>query len=363
MASRPHRRPQRVRQSTIAREFFGDRLVSGWPWPENQALVDGFPAEMQASEITGLLSRVGLSSPPSWVKPFQVLSNGEQFRANLARTLAEQSDIAVVDEFTSVVDRTVAKIGSAAVAKCVRSSGRRFVAVTCHYDVEDWLQPDWKYDVQAGKLSWRLLQRRPEISLHIRKASKSLWPIFGRHHYLNSSVHAGSQCFVGEVEGQPAAFVAVLHSPGRTSFWREHRCVCLPLVEVRIREKVLIVFRHQPAGLLEGIDDGRIDSRLLHVLDHHVFDMLGMGHVEKDLVVGAGLSPVLLDELLTLLLKKLGHLIGDRHGFEQIALTILLEIEILAVATLLVLLAAAAGTRIIARDSLSRHVALPIPHR
>jgi len=215
-------------KSTIAREFFGDRLVSGWPWPEDKALVDGFPAAMQASEITGLLSSVGLSSPPSWVKPFHVLSNGEQFRANLARTLAEQADIAVVDEFTSVVDRTVAQIGSAAVAKCVRNSGRRFVAVTCHYDVEDWLQPDWKYDVAAGKLTWRLLQRRPPIQLHIRKASKSLWPIFGRHHYLNASLHPGSQCFVGEIEGQPAAFVAVLHSPGKVSFWREHRCVCLP---------------------------------------------------------------------------------------------------------------------------------------
>ena len=215
-------------KSTIARELFGDKLVSGWPWPEGKALVDGFPEAMSASEITGLLSSVGLSSPPSWVKPFAVLSNGEQFRANLARTLAEQPDIAVVDEFTSVVDRTVAKVGSAAVAKCVRASGRRFVAVSCHADIEEWLQPDWKYDVQAGKLSWRSLQRRPEIQLHIRKASKSLWPLFGRHHYLNAGLHNGSQCFVAEVEGQPAAFVAVLHSPGRVSFWREHRCVCLP---------------------------------------------------------------------------------------------------------------------------------------
>lgn len=215
-------------KSTIARELFGDKLVSGWPWPENGALIDGFPGSMQASEITGLLSSVGLSSPPSWMKPFAVLSNGEQFRANLARTLAEQPDIAVVDEFTSVVDRTVAKIGSAAVAKCVRASGRRFVAVSCHTDIEEWLQPDWKYDVAAGKLTWRLLQRRPEIQLQIRKASKSLWPLFGRHHYLNTSVHKGSRCFVGEVNGQPAAFVAVLHSPGRVSFWREHRCVCLP---------------------------------------------------------------------------------------------------------------------------------------
>jgi ABC-type lipoprotein export system ATPase subunit len=215
-------------KSTLARELFGDKLVAGWEWPEDRALVDGFPAAMQASEITGLLSSVGLSSPPTWLKPYHVLSNGEQFRATLARTLAEGDDLAVVDEFTSVVDRTVAKIGSAAVAKCVRNTGRRFVAVTCHYDVEDWLQPDWKYDVAEGRLTWRSLQRRPEIQLRVRRAGPSAWPLFARHHYLSSDLARAAGCFVADVDGQPAAFVAVLHSVGRRSFWREHRAVCLP---------------------------------------------------------------------------------------------------------------------------------------
>jgi hypothetical protein len=53
------------------------------------------------------------------------------------------------DEFTSVVDRNVARIGSAAVAKAIRAGQirRRFVAVTCHYDVLEWLEPDWMIDM------------------------------------------------------------------------------------------------------------------------------------------------------------------------------------------------------------------------
>jgi hypothetical protein len=215
-------------KSTIAGEVFGPAVIAGWYWPADQALVDGFPAAMSPSEITGLLSSVGLSSPPSWLKPFRVLSTGEQFRATLARTLAEAPALAVVDEFTSVVDRTVAHVGSAALANAVRSSGRRFVAVTCHYDVEEWLQPDWTYDVGSGEFARRALRRRPDIQLRVRRSHTGEWPRFRDHHYLSGDLHRAAGCFVAEVDGQPAAFVGVLHSVGRKSFWREHRCVCLP---------------------------------------------------------------------------------------------------------------------------------------
>ena len=43
----------------------------------------------------------------------------------------------------------VAKVGSAAVAKAIRSGkiACRFVAVTCHYDVTEWLAPDWVLEI------------------------------------------------------------------------------------------------------------------------------------------------------------------------------------------------------------------------
>ena len=108
-------------KTTIARSLFGESLVSGFDWPENKSVLDAFPAGMSIVEITMLLSSVGFSSPPSWLRPFHVLSTGEQFRVTIARALAEQHDLVAIDEFTSVVDRTVAQIGSAAVAHAVRA--------------------------------------------------------------------------------------------------------------------------------------------------------------------------------------------------------------------------------------------------
>ncbi|MBX9677513.1 MAG: hypothetical protein K2X38_02035 [Gemmataceae bacterium] len=104
------------------------------------AVVDAFPEGMPIQEIAALLSAVGFASPPAWLRPFSVLSTGQQFRVALAALIAStpKDRPIVCDEFTSVVDRTVAQIGSAAVARAVRQRTRQFVAVTCHEDVNDF---------------------------------------------------------------------------------------------------------------------------------------------------------------------------------------------------------------------------------
>lgn len=229
-------------KSTIARALFGPEgtcsagaLVEGYKWPGDKSILDAFPKGMSIKDITGLLSSVGFSSPPSWVRPFRVLSNGEQFRVTIARALAEQPELAVIDEFTSVVDRTVARIGSAAIAKTVRRRKQQFVGVTCHYDVIDWLAPDWIYEPETNAFQWRPAGpagepfRRPPIDLEIVRVHPACWRLFRPHHYLSRELHRASRCFVASVEGDPAAFTAALHSPSQQGgFWREHRTVCLP---------------------------------------------------------------------------------------------------------------------------------------
>lgn len=69
-------------------------------------------------------------------------------RVDLARALLEKNFV-VFDEFTSVVDRQVAQTACLAVAKAVRKSEKRFVAVSCHYDILDWLEPDWIFDTNT----------------------------------------------------------------------------------------------------------------------------------------------------------------------------------------------------------------------
>jgi energy-coupling factor transporter ATP-binding protein EcfA2 len=175
--------PSGCGKSTIARHLWPAHLAREPAWPADRAIVDAFPQGLSIKEIVALLSSVGFSSPPAWLRPFSVLSTGQQFRARLALLLAVSPDLAVMDEFTSTVDRTVAQIGSHALAKSVRQRGQKFIAVTCHEDVEAWLNPDWVYRPDANAFTWRFLQRRPSIELGIGRVQREAWRVFKHHHY------------------------------------------------------------------------------------------------------------------------------------------------------------------------------------
>lgn len=86
-------------------------------WPKDQPIIDAIAAGGNFDEVTGALSAVGLGSVPAWLRPYHALSNGERFRAGLARIIAEGKQRVIIDEFTSVVDRQIAKIGAGAFAK------------------------------------------------------------------------------------------------------------------------------------------------------------------------------------------------------------------------------------------------------
>lgn len=135
-------------KSTIAKEIFGDVVIDGFKYCAD-SVIDDMPNE-NVSEITKMFYSVGFGSVPSWLKPYKVLSNGEKMRVDLARALLEKNFV-VFDEFTSVVDRQVAQTACLAVAKAVRKSEKRFVAVSCHYDILDWLEPDWIFDTNTMK--------------------------------------------------------------------------------------------------------------------------------------------------------------------------------------------------------------------
>jgi energy-coupling factor transporter ATP-binding protein EcfA2 len=195
-------------KSTIARSLWPEAYTAAQNWPADRAVIEGFAAG-SIREITAALTAVGFSSPPKWVKPYHVLSNGERFRCDLARAILEGGDLVVFDEFTSVVDRTVAKIASAAAAKAVRRMGRRFVAVSCHYDIAQWLEPDWVLDMQGPKLTRRRL-RRPGIRLDIYRTDTAAWALFAKHHYLNAGLNRTAHCYVAMIAAEPAAFCAVL---------------------------------------------------------------------------------------------------------------------------------------------------------
>jgi GNAT superfamily N-acetyltransferase len=126
------------------------------------------------------------------------------------------------------VDRTAAQVGSAALARTVRRRGQRFVAVTCHHDVEEWLGPDWVYEPDTGTFRRRLLQRRPPITLRVYRCKAAAWAGFAHHHYLNHGLARGAVCFLASWEGRPVAFSAWVNALTRRGGRREHRTVTLP---------------------------------------------------------------------------------------------------------------------------------------
>jgi GNAT superfamily N-acetyltransferase len=221
--------PSGAGKSSLARHLWPGNVVTGFDWPSGESLCDGFPAGMGIRDITGLLTAVGLGSTPAWLRPFSTLSTGEAFRATIARALAESDELVVVDEYTSVVDRQVAKVASHTVQKAIRRAKRQLVAVTCHYDVEDWLQPDWVYDVAAAEFRWRSVQSHPQLQLEVFPADQALWPVFRRHHYLSGSLMSDAECYAGWIDGRPVAFTSAIAWSGKGSgLMKGHRLVVLP---------------------------------------------------------------------------------------------------------------------------------------
>lgn len=220
-------------KTTVARQAYGERFIEGgFRWEKNKAVVDHF-GKLSIKHVTQTLTSVGFSSPPAWLKPHHVLSGGERFRCDLARALLRPGELVAFDEFTSVVDRTVARIGSAAIGKSIRSGriGKKFVAVTCHYDVLDWLEPDWVLDMATQQLARGRLWRRPSIELTVAPVHRGAWQLFRRHHYLNHDLHNVAKCFVAFWGDEPVAFSSWIHrmTRGRRQHdMREHRTVVLP---------------------------------------------------------------------------------------------------------------------------------------
>ena len=214
-------------KSTILNNLFGRPAEFTW---NTASVIDDFDKSHKVDAIAGICQAVGFNTIPAWLRPYAVLSNGEKFRVDLARRLLEGGELIACDEFTSVVDRQVAKIGAHAVQKFIRKHDRQFIAAACHYDLEDWLQPDWVFEPAAMAFRWRSVQRRPGIACSISRVPYSAWYSFSRFHYLTAELHRGARCWCLFVEGTPAAFAAGMKRPHPkvNNLWGLSRGVVLP---------------------------------------------------------------------------------------------------------------------------------------
>lgn len=209
-------------KSTLLRKFGTEEPVK---WDESKAVCSHF---VDATDARERLGAVGFNSVPSWMRPYSVLSTGEKFRADMARRLR---DGAVVDEFTSVVDRNVAASCSNALRRYVDAKGlRNLVFASCHYDIIDWLRPDWVYDTNTNMLVGRGSLQRPEIVLETIPCGIEAWSMFRHHHYLDDDINKSARCWITTWKGVPIGFSSAITLPSGslTNAWREHRTVVLP---------------------------------------------------------------------------------------------------------------------------------------
>ena len=219
-------------KTTIAKQLFEDAYITSYEYTA-ETVLDDMPKECSVEQITSAFNSVGFSSPPSWLKPYSVLSNGQKMRVDLARAILEKNELFVFDEFTSVVDRNVAQIGSFAMQKAIRKTDKKFIAVTCHFDVQDWLLPDWVFntDTMTFQSFEGQKKNRPEIKFEIfNYGDKSIWKMFAKHHYLSHLHNNAANVFIATVNDEVAGFLSVLHlpHPKAKTIKKVHRIVILP---------------------------------------------------------------------------------------------------------------------------------------
>lgn len=219
-------------KTTLARAVFGDDALET-TLDLARPVIDQFPEAWSYDECAAALAGVGLTSVPCWIRPAVTLSNGQRARAEAALQMARMAagDVVVIDEWTSVVDRTVAKVMSYCIAKHARRVGARVVLCSCHYDVVDWLNPDWVIDCnRAEYVDRRAVQpgfRRDErLAFSVREVDRTSWRFFSKYHYLSDRLpggfirtyglfhgddQIGFQCFANYVPARPGRAVQ-MHS-------------------------------------------------------------------------------------------------------------------------------------------------------
>ena len=217
-------------KTTILKNYFKKEMDKSY-FDNTKSLISNFDW-LEPKDATFLLSAMGLSSVPTWLRPFNTLSNGEQYRANLAYIVgsAKENEVILIDEYTSVVDRDVAKAMSNALQKYIRRTNKKIVLASCHFDIMEWLQPDWIYSPSKGRLEIAPSLRQSTIELQVFRCRYETWKLFKHNHYLTEDLNKSAKCYVALFNDKPIAFMAILPFPSGViqNGYRISRVVVLP---------------------------------------------------------------------------------------------------------------------------------------
>lgn len=189
----------------IADEVGGSERVTAARFPRNRSVVDCVAPNAPMAVALEILTACGLGEPRLWVRRFRDLSDGEQFRAALARAIgravrSKTSPVIFCDEFTAILHRRIAKGIAYNLRKLVTRHSLRLVVATTSDDIAGDLQPD--QHVALGGATTEVVERAPRrqvmsLRRRVRVAPGSVrdYRVFGPMHYR----HRDSLGFVDKV--------------------------------------------------------------------------------------------------------------------------------------------------------------------
>jgi ABC-type Mn2+/Zn2+ transport system ATPase subunit len=221
-------------KSTLAKHIWGDSCFDTLLDSEH-AVISQFDSSYSYDERVAFLSGVGMGAPISWIAPAKTLSNGQQARAEAALQMARlDGKFTVIDEWTSVVDRQVAKAMSHSIQKHARKVKKQIVLLSCHYDIIEWLNPDWIIDCNTQEYIDRRrlcpgFKRSAELVFGIRQLTNSKsWRAFSKYHYLSDSLPPGKTIMFGLFqEDMQVGFIAY----SNYVLWKqEHKDRGIPMI-------------------------------------------------------------------------------------------------------------------------------------
>ena len=214
--------------SAIESQFATACMVQRVAFPPDQAVIDRIAPDKPLSEAIALLTACGLGEAGLWLRPFAALSDGEKFRARLARAIALHSRSAstaplLCDEFCSGLHPRVARAIAYNLHKLVVRRGLCAVVACANDDIAADLNPHTIVHLAGGgacRVEERRVVPKRTISLfrrlRIEPGSKRDYDAFAAMHYRA----ADELGFVDKVfvlrdglGGDPLGIVVYSHGP------------------------------------------------------------------------------------------------------------------------------------------------------
>ena len=195
--------------------------------PTNKSIVDAIGARRSLAETLQLLTACSFGEARLWLRSFDQLSDGEQFRALLAHCIDlhlhdGQSGLLLCDEFCAVLHRRLARAIAYNLRKLTTRLGLTLVVATSNTDLTSDLQPDQHLRLSSVAVP-ELIQHQPKKkavsfrrNLLVQRGGKRDYLDFKPMHYRQTDELGFVDCvFVLREKacGEKLAIVVYSHPP------------------------------------------------------------------------------------------------------------------------------------------------------